>query len=152
MIENNENKYLCKNCGGKCCKMYGGSFHPSDFGVCIDYTSIKRLLTERDDISIDCLDDPDDGRINGYFLRMRHRNGSIVDFSWGGACVHLTQNGCDLPFDERPYGCKILVPGKCHDPNESGYDKYKAYDDWKEYWEILDKLKREYYGGLLNEY
>jgi len=65
-------------------------------------------------VSIDWVEgvkDGPDGR--GYFLRPRHVDGDIVDPSWGANCYHLTETGCDLSFDERPWRCKVKEPSEC---------------------------------------
>lgn len=154
MIEcKNNESHICAECALKknktCCQRYGGSWHPLDFtdgDKPLTEEAIKKLLTERDDISIDCLEDPDDGMVRGWFLRARHVDGEIVDLSWGGQCVHLKENGCDLPFDKRPYGCRMLVPNPCGNCG-TGNEKEDSYDWWKDYWTILNDMYWDYDTG-----
>lgn len=141
-IPNNENKQICSKCGGKCCKSYAGAYHPSDFGENLNIEYIEKLLTKRNDISIDCFENPSDGNKYGYFLRPRHVGGDIVDMSWGAPCIHLTETGCELPFDERPYGCRKLDPKNCSETN-----KEENYLWWKKYWKELDTLRETYDDG-----
>lgn len=153
MIEykNNEN-HICPECAIKndktCYQSYGGYWHPLDFtddNKPLTEEDIKKLLTERNDIAIDCFEYTDDEREYGLFLRTRHVGGSgdNMDLPWGGQCVHLKENGCDLSFDERPYGCRIFVPdpyGKCGTGNE----EKDSYSWWKDYWTILNDMYWDY--------
>ena len=137
-VKNNESA-LCYVCKGKCCKTYGGAFHPEDIGEEITKDSLKKFI-DRGDVSIDWLE----GSPKVYFLRMRHVDAPIVDPLWGAQCVHLTETGCDLKFEERAYGCKTLVPAMdlcCYD---GAYTKELAAEDWEPYQNILKELCAEY--------
>lgn len=138
-IKNNENFEICKKCGGQCCKNYGGFFHPSDLGEEITEEVIRKWI-DRGDVSIDWYDGYGPKIVNGYFLRMRHKNGDILDPAFKGECVHLTPSGCDLKFDERAYGCKRLVPTDGKEECSGSYDKYEAATDWEPYHGILEKI------------
>ena len=143
-IENNENPTVCAKCGGKCCKHYGGLFHPNDFEELTEEALIK--VIDKGDISIDWLE-PDeefgyDERI--YFLRMRHVDAAIIDPAFMGQCVHLTPTGCDLPFDQRAYGCKSLEVDDDMNCSKGCYDKYSAAADWLAYQDELKALMRHY--------
>jgi len=48
----------------------------------------------------------------------------LCDPSWGGQCVHLTGDGCALPWESRPTVCRSLEPraegsGNCVDHSGS---------------------------------
>jgi len=51
--------------------------------------------------------------LTAYYLRpsTKRSAGRIVDASWGGECVFLTETGCSKTFEERPSQCKALIPG-----------------------------------------
>lgn len=143
-IKNNENLHVCSKCNGGCCKQYGGAYHPDDFKEPITYELLDSLIGENDTISIDWYECDD---CKGFFLRPRHVNGGKVDPSWGDACIHFTDGvGCSLKFDDRPYGCRSLVPS----PDENGscregcFGKEDAYNAWKPYHDILQKLYDKY--------
>ena len=143
-IENNENPSVCAKCGGKCCKHYGGIFHPEDFEEISEEALIKAI--DKGDISIDWLE-PDENfgyDQNIYFLRMRHVDAAIIDPAFMGQCVHLTPTGCDLPFDQRAYGCKSLEVDDDMQCSKGCYDKYMAAGDWLAYQDELKALIDHY--------
>ena len=137
-IQNNENKDTCTKCGGRCCKSLGGFFHPNDIGV--DNITKDDLINfiKRGDVSIDWLEGDDD---NLYFLRMRNQRANIIDPSWGGVCCHWTPNGCNIPFEKRPHGCKRLIPNPSGNCIEGCYDKYECGHDWIPYNDILQEIE-----------
>lgn len=158
-IKNNENKELCAKCGGKCCKTYAGAYHPDDFNHELTDAWLQDLLEGNHAypdgkpilVSIDWAEgvkDGPDGR--GYFLRPRHAGGDIVDPSWGAECYHLTETGCDLSFDERPWRCKLKEPSECFTwftskPGTS--EKGESMEAWRPYWDKLHKLCLKYDKG-----
>ena len=144
-VINNENHDICKECGGKCCKHMGGFLHPNDIEV-FDESHIREML-DSGRYSIDWVEPYGDIPIidDVYFLRFRHVGASIVDPSFGGRCVMLTDEGCSLPFEERAYGCKVLTPHSEHKCDDAYYKKQVAEDwDKPEYQELLSKLRNEY--------
>lgn len=128
----------CKKCGGYCCKHMGCHFSPEDFPeISFDYLKAE---IEKGSISIDWWDG-DYGP--EYLLRMRNKNCPIVDPSWGGECILLTDTGCPLTFDQRPLGARALEPnlnGRC----EQHYSKEMCKNNWLPYYDILSEL-REYF-------
>lgn len=153
-IENNENKSICKSCGGKCCKRYSGGYHPDDFGVPITEEFLESLFNPvTDDIPLISIDwyecfneDYDTTHERGYYLRPRHFGGDIVDPSYGEACINLTPTGCKLDWDKRPFWCKKLKPTEGFGCG-TGKDKLEAAIEWDPYHDILDKLCKKYDKG-----
>lgn len=141
-----ENKQLCKECGGRCCKRMGCHYSPEDFKE-ITYESLKKEI-EKGFISIDWWEgnpfenEIDDDIDRAYYLRIRNKDGKIVDPSWGGECILLTDDGCPLSYEERPKGARML------EPDEYGcisyYNKQQAARDWYKYNDILSKLADEF--------
>jgi len=81
---NNENKEVCSNCGGQCCKSMGCQFSPRDFKE-ITFEVLRQEIN-KGNISIDwwegdVFDNDERGRT--YYLRMRNKNSDIVNPSWG---------------------------------------------------------------------
>jgi len=109
---------FCNECKGHCCKSMGCHFSPNDFKE-LTFEALKTEI-EKGFISIDAWDgNPLTDDIGGrtYYLRMRNKYYSdkkynIVDFSWGGKCILLTENGCPLEFNNRPKGGRSLKPEK----------------------------------------
>jgi hypothetical protein len=123
----------CAECKGLCCKHMGCHFSPTDFED-ISFDNLKKEI-EKGFISIDWWESD----VHQYYLRMRHVNAPIVDPSWGGRCVLLTDKGCPLPFEKRPLGARALKPisnGECR----VHYSKEMCKDDWLEYSDILSAL------------
>lgn len=131
-----ENVEICAECKGECCKALGCHFSPTDF----DEISFDALKAEIDKgfISIDWWD----GDVPEFFLRMRNKYAPIVDPSWGGVCMLLTDKGCPLPFEKRPLGARALKPGRNGCTSE--YGKYECKEEWLEYSDILWELYNHY--------
>ncbi len=129
----------CIGCG-KCCKRMSGHYSPTDFKD-LSYDGLKSEI-EKGRISVDWWSEVD--REKSYYLRARHIDAPVVDPSWGGICMNLTKNGCSLPREERPLGCRTLKPekGKC----DGEYSKEICKNEWKQYSDVLEELV-EYYGG-----
>jgi len=143
------NKF-CASCGGKCCKSMGCELSTRDMKSDINKDTIKELLesgmysidywdyfTSEDGISVD----------EGYFIRARNKNSPVVDPSWGGECVMLTDTGCSLSFEDRPFGGKSMIAkqtleGEC----KSNYGKHECAIEWFKYYDILRELVIEYRG------
>lgn len=125
----------CAECKGACCKHMGCEFSPTDFED-ISYEALKAKI-EEGWISIDWWesDEPE------YYLRVRHKDASIVDPSWGGTCMLLTPTGCPLPFEKRPFGARALKPKTCANGRcTSEYGKEECKNEWKPYADILKRL------------
>ena len=126
----------CKKCKGSCCKHMGCHFSPTDFEE-ISFDHLKARI-EEGHISIDWWDE-EDGTVS-YYLRMRHVNAPIIDPSWGGRCVLLTDEGCPLPFDKRPLGARSLEPKPGDENCRINYSKEQCKNDWKEHEALLIAL------------
>lgn len=141
-IENNENPEICSKCGGKCCKNFAGAYHPHDFDELKTVEDFERILIDGK-ISIDWYEGFTEDDQPGYFLRPRHVGGDVIDPSWGAQCIHLTDTGCELSFNERPYFCKKLEPhasNKCSEPDI----KHRYAEAWFKYHNLLKALRRKY--------
>lgn len=144
-----ENKTICGECGGECCKHLPGACYPEDFGVPLDESRLAYALASGR-YAIDWWEgdprpdshDLDDERDRTYFVRpaTKGREGTRFDGSWGGECTFLGSEGCDLPEDARPLECKSLEPridGKCVMHNSRG--KQEAAILWLEFEHLLDE-------------
>jgi len=130
----------CAICGGMCCKRMACHYSPTDFKD-LSYDGLKSEI-EKGRISIDWWNEVD--REKSYYLRARHVGAPVVDPSWGGVCMNLTDTGCSLSWEERPLGGRSLKPnrGSCG----GDYSKEICKNEWKDYSEVLEELV-EYYGG-----
>ena len=137
----------CKRCGGRCCKAMGCHISPFDLKE-ITVKSIINLIDESQCISIDWWNgNPTDDSTNierAYFLRIKNKNGKVIDPSYGGVCSILTDIGCPLSFEYRPKGARDLIP--CNNDNcVVEYSKQDVAIDWLPYHDIMEEVYNYYY-------
>lgn len=101
----NENKVICKECGGHCCKSMPGIYGPGQVrkGKFDPKTMVIDIIERR-------------GR-NGWttYRVIRPRGEKDTDkvqtcLYPPNRCMHLTDAGCALPWEKKPLQCKALVP------------------------------------------
>lgn len=150
VIENNETKNYCAECGGKCCLHNGCEVFPCDvFGD--EEPTIEKLMEflSSGRFAIDWWDgdvEPYDEYYKVYYIRSRHvGHNDLYDEGWGGKCVSLTDTGCSLDFAHRPTGGKAL---HC-DGKENGrficrasYSKKESVLAWRPFYDWLDGFKQ----------
>lgn len=122
-----------------------GTVHPSELKE-ITVESLSQMI--KDGYQFDYWEGnltgkPEHENITAYFLRPQTKKsaGKVVDASWGGECVFLTETGCSKPFEERPTQCRALKPaedGNC--TYEKKYTKAEMIKDWLPYNEIINKV------------
>lgn len=142
-----ENKAICKKCQGKCCKAYAGIAYPADFDKDLRPMIIaKRIATalKSGQWAIDYWEGDLKGIDCPRFIRPAHKNapGKLIDPSWGGECIFLTESGCKLEYTDRPYGCRNLEPitDNCkYHGIESNDQKEDAALVWIPYQDIIEK-------------
>lgn len=145
-MKNNENATACSMCGGHCCKTMSCHLSPRDVFK-NEEPSIEKLIAflSSGNYSVDWWDGDVKGgtRSETYYVRPRHKGvPELFDPSWGGECIFLTENGCSLDWEHRPYGGKALVPSyegghrKCH----SDYNKFECCVEWYPLQEMFDTL------------
>ncbi len=132
-------KPCCAVCKGSCCRRMACHYSPRDFKD-LSFESLKKEI-EKGRISIDWweAEEPE------YYLRARHVNASIVDPSFGGICINLTEDGCSLSFEDRPLGGKAVKPDpmmRC----QNSYTKEMCKEEWKPYSQTLKRLA-EYFSS-----
>lgn len=138
---NYENKELCKECGGMCCKSLPGACFPDDFNSSND---LIRKAIESGKYTIDCWEgDPGDGiEQTAFYVRPATvgKEGQTYDYSWGGCCVFLGDNGCILNHDDRPKECRSLEPAKDGCIKHDDITKRKAAIAWRPYFDLLNSF------------
>lgn len=150
-----ENKEICAECGGICCKKCGCDYIPSDF-TSLSMNDLLEIL-EEGNISITSaifFERLPNGKLyaNPYlYLRARNTNRPIVDlFSLKTKCSQLTDNGCRYDINNRPSGGVNLVPlpnMKCY----SNIEHSKLMESWKSYQKVLAKLVKRLTGYSVEE-
>ena len=149
IVEINENKEVCKNCGGRCCKKSGCDYWPSDLPD-KTYKGILKFL-ENGKVSIVAM--MNFKRINGklcnfpfLYLRERNTGRDVVDLlSMKTPCSNLTEHGCNYTYEERQSGGKNLTPSKyglCY-PKKDNLQKVL---EWSPYQKQLEKIVKRYTG------
>lgn len=151
-MKNNENKSVCSSCQGKCCKTFPGIVSPEDLKE-ITVESLSEMFKngyQFDYWEGNLTGNPEHDDLTFYYLRPQTKKsvGRIVDASWGGECVFLTESGCSKEFDQRPAQCKALKPSedlKCYFPDKK-YDKETMIKSWIPHNEIIVKTIDKIYG------
>ena len=137
----------CARCRGDCCKNLPGGAHPVlDFGL--PQTQQLRAALRGGKYAIDWFEgDPRAGKSDlseGYYVRAAVKDAErLFDPSFGGECVFLTETGCELKFNQRPWMCRMLEPkpngGKCV---QHGGSKREDALRWLPYRAILLRVGR----------
>jgi len=145
MKKNYLNIDVCKECGGKCCKLLPGIAHPRDFNKPLAKSLLKAF--ESGHWGIDWYEgDPrqhKDELRKTFFVRPRIKGvKKLFDPAWSGECIFLAYDGCTLKPLERPRGCRLLEPisiKKCipHVP-----DKEASTRPWIPYQKLILKVAR----------
>ena len=148
-----EKPEICKNCGGSCCNRAPCHWGPDDIED-LSFEGLKKLLKEKQYISVlrfpgcvceSCLRTVDYSGMYYYILRTRTRGTGIAAVATRigkeDKCMLLTPEGCNISFNERPMGARLLIPqseGKC----KHLYDLDDCIHDWQDYQDVLRKVFR----------
>lgn len=139
---------LCKKCKGACCKRMGCEISPSQIkGLSKDNSAEKQnteiilKVLKTGIISVDWWIAQD----REYYLRMRNVDANVIDPSFGGQCMCLSETGCMLEDKFRPMTgldlCCVERDGKFYaDENQCRYDKEGCKNEWLEYpvdWDMI---------------
>ncbi len=125
---------LCASCG-QCCKTMPGAMAPGDLPGDPVAAAAELVRTGRW-----CLDWWEGDTERGgplsqvYYLRpaIKGHEGEVHHAGWRGECTFLGEQGCTLPRDSMPTGCRALRPtevtGKAC---VNSYDKPQVAPDWR---------------------
>lgn len=151
----NPNPKACKKCGGRCCKVFPGSYYPEDFmkdGVLYKRAIREVILSHVAQIDYWEGEFKKGNSQTAYFLRAPIASHPLrIPYpAWPGACSLLTNEGCLLPFSQRPWECRHLIPSpdgnseKCGIPELKGEATKKACcQAWWPYRKILRSLEAQ---------
>lgn len=148
-ITNNEDFSVCGACGGDCCRTRPGIESPGRFLAAANPAEeLSRLLAS----GLWVLDthhgvpyDPGKGekgdpdRIILYprpATRQEQAAGSLRVVPGAGECVLLGDDGCTLPFAERPRACQALEPAAdfaC----TSSWTRFDAAREWQHHQDVI---------------
>jgi len=150
-VSNNEDYPLCHACGGECCRTRPGIEAPERFLAEANPAEALALLLAS---GLWVLDrhygipyspekgeqgDPD--RIILYprpATRTEHATRSIFALPGEGECVLLGNDGCTLPFAERPKACQALEPAAgfaC----TSTWSRFDAAREWVSHQDMVNE-------------
>lgn len=145
-----ENKNICAECKGFCCKKSGCDYFVSDFES-MDTNYLENFLRKGYSSIIASLDFK---RLSNdkivvtpiLYLRARNINRDIVDLlSMKTTCMSLGENGCLFNINQRPSGGVTLIPKenmKCY----SIIDRNEELLKWLPYQKILHRLVKRFTG------
>ena len=154
-FDNNENFNICSLCKGQCCKRIPGIVHPNQLQQPITKELLLKLYKEG--YQFDYWEGDEFGRKVGYFLRPQTIKsiGVLVDPSWGGTCVFLTEQGCSKTFEERPYMCQQLEPQEDFNcgpkDKENTLNKYDYVLAWLQYNNLIEEIINDHNVPILGE-
>ncbi|ABB32814.1 hypothetical protein Gmet_2595 [Geobacter metallireducens GS-15] len=149
-ITNNEDFSLCRACGGECCRTRPGIEAPARFLAAANPAEeLARLLAS----GLWVLDrhygvpyDPGKGetgdpdRIILYprpATRRERAEGTLLVVPGAGECVLLGDEGCTLPFAERPRACQALEPASdfaC----TAAWTRFDAAREWRHHQDTVE--------------
>ena len=153
-FDNNENFNICSLCKGQCCKRMPGIVHPNQLQQPITKELLLKLYKEG--YQFDYWEGEFGGKV-GYFLRPQtiKSKGVLVDPSWGGTCVFLTEQGCSKTFEERPYMCQQLEPQEDFNcgpkDKENTLNKYDYVLAWLQYNNLIEEIINDHNAPILRE-
>ena len=141
---NNENSKLCSDCGGSCCSHSPGIFSPGDFGNTGRQIGEKLRAAIAGGLAVFDYWEPDRDLPQTFYPRPPIKDVSqLVHPAFGGACALLSEAGCRLEFEKRPFGCRDLKPSSgfpvgCE--SESGSLKLEEVRLWRPYQRIIKRI------------
>lgn len=150
-VENNEDYSLCSACGGECCRTRPGIEAPERFlTAAAPAEELARLLAT----GLWVLDrhygipyspekgekgDPDRIILYPRPATLQEREaGDVQVLPEAGECVLLGEDGCTLPFEERPRACQALAPAEgfaC----TSSWTRFDAAREWLSHQKMVGK-------------
>ena len=151
-----ENKELCRQCGGFCCKKSGCDYFVDDFDD-LSYNGLLKALADGN-ISVVALlkfSKLKTGKLTFtplLYLRARNEGRDIIDLvSIKKTCSLLREDGCSYDLANRPSGGVNLIPAgnkyKCF-PKE---DALSAILKWESYQKVLSRIVKRYTGLSVDE-
>lgn len=152
---NLENREICKECGGMCCKKSGCDYWVSDFeDKSYKYLYEKLMEGNISIVSTISFENLPNGNLYAnpfLYLRARNQNRPIVDLlSMKTTCSMLGECGCKYGMDKRPGGGVNLIPTEDHrcKPFKNPLVEMRK---WESYQKVLSKLVKRISGYSVDE-
>lgn len=161
LIKRNEVSKACSVCTTRCCNHMPGIVYPIQFknkkptvksilsllnnNYCVDwYDGDVRFAIDYKLVGFEPLE-------KVYYIRPRttSKPNDVIDPSYGGTCIFLTDTGCSKSFNQRPIECQNLIPRKkpgenCKGANKAYTGKVSAALAWLEYQDLIKKTLEMY--------
>ena len=129
-IQPNTNPSICGPCGGQCCKNMPGIYSAGQ---------VRKGKFDPKTMVIDIIERKTrDGYMNYRVIRPRgeeDKDHVVTCLYPPNRCMHLTDQGCGLPWEKKPLQCKALIPSvvegkiKCtmmvHAKDKNMYNSWK---------------------------
>lgn len=150
-----ENKEICSNCGGKCCKKSGCDYTVDDFDN-LSFNYLYELLQEGNisivsTLKITITANDKEWITPFLYLRSRNINRPIVDLlSLKTTCSQLLENGCRYTYQERPSGGKNLIPSPNYDCRHN-INQRELLKEWERYQKVLSRLVKRISGMSVDQ-
>ena len=147
-MEKSENRTICAECGGYCCKKCGCDYFVSDFDK-ISKTVIEEELSSGRASIVAVLEftRTNNGKLIAnpwLYLRARNKNRGEIDLlSFKTSCAALKEDGCSYTLEERPSGGASFIPKMDEDGFFVCYrsvDYLEELKKWTPYQNILHKI------------
>ena len=140
-----ENLKLCGECGGRCCMKYPGLPRPADMGKTSREIGrgLRTVLGTRG-WTLDYWE-PDGELPQVYFPRPKAGDDlpGILNAGWGGPCHLLNGDGCSLSYEQRPFGCRDLMPAANYPEDCASETASRKVDEvalWRPYQRIIKRI------------
>lgn len=138
-----ENKDICSECGGKCCKECGCSYAPSDFKDELTFEKVMEKIASGTTSICAIFAWSHEGHMKTLhpILLLKERDigkGDIDLISIPTGCGSLTDTGCPYDLSSRPLGGACLIPNESHNCPKSVSTKELARM-WQPYKGIMIK-------------
>lgn len=140
-----EDKNICKECGGSCCKTQPGIVHPNQLGNTYEQvrSNVKSML--KNGFCVDSWDPDAEFADRIYYIRpsMKGYEDRKYHAGWMETCVFHSNDGCSLDREKMPFQCLALVPNKdnlCQYPKESKASKREIVQSWKNFLKVFQNL------------
>lgn len=154
MVKYYENKELCTQCGGKCCKKCGCDYLPRDFKDLSTNGLVNKILEGNisvvSTLTITKLPNGGEAITPILLLRERNKNRPVVDLlSLKTTCASLLETGCKYDCEHRPSGGRMLIPmenNKCYNENPD-----LKIQEWLSYQKILERVVKRITGKSSEE-
>ena len=146
-ISANEDQSTCSSCGGECCKWMPGMYHPEDLFSGMSDLQIKQKILDmlQSNNTVVTHGELDNKRV--YVLTPsagRHRSWYNMDNF--GTCANLSDSGCRLSAQDRPFECRTLVPNKDRKCKPSSdFNRDELLLEWSIYDEVIEQVFDHFY-------